>query len=134
EGRPETQKGNDKVVIVLTDGANTYYTPSSLGYSDSAHNKSIYSDYGFLKPYDTPYAYGRLLLNTSSSVKKNDYSNDNYTKAMNEQMATLCQNAKDAKILVMTVSLDLDPSKAADQAQMDGLKKCSSDSRFRKDP
>ena len=24
EGRPETEKGNDKVVIVLTDGANTY--------------------------------------------------------------------------------------------------------------
>ena len=24
-GRPETEKGNDKVVIVLTDGANTYY-------------------------------------------------------------------------------------------------------------
>ena len=31
EGRPDTEKGNDKVVIVLTDGQNTYYTPSSLG-------------------------------------------------------------------------------------------------------
>ncbi|WP_258052441.1 pilus assembly protein [Mesorhizobium sp. INR15] len=29
-GRPETEKGNDKVLIVLTDGANTYYTPTSV--------------------------------------------------------------------------------------------------------
>ena len=27
DGRPETEKGNDKVIIVLTDGANTYSTP-----------------------------------------------------------------------------------------------------------
>ena len=33
-GRPETERGNTKVVIVLTDGANTYYTPGSLGLSD----------------------------------------------------------------------------------------------------
>lgn len=26
EGRPESERGNDKVVIALTDGANTYYT------------------------------------------------------------------------------------------------------------
>ena len=29
EGRPESEKGNDKVVIVLTDGANTYSDRSS---------------------------------------------------------------------------------------------------------
>ena len=47
EGGPESEKGNDKVVIVLTDGDNTYYTPSSLGYSDPAGNKSTYSAYGY---------------------------------------------------------------------------------------
>jgi hypothetical protein len=34
QARPETERGNDKVVIVLTDGFNTYYTPNSLGYND----------------------------------------------------------------------------------------------------
>ena len=34
----------------------------------------------------------------------------------------------------MTVSLDLDESKTADKAQMDALKACSSNSRFRRGP
>ena len=34
EGRPNTEKGNDKVVIVLTDGANTY----SIGPSNDTNN------------------------------------------------------------------------------------------------
>jgi Flp pilus assembly protein TadG len=133
-GRPETEKGNDKVVIVLTDGANTYYTPSSLGYSDPAGVKSTYSAYGYIKPWANPYSSARMFLNTSSSVGKTDYSNTNYTKALNEQFATLCANAKAADILVMTVSLDLDATKTDEKAQMDALKSCSSDSRFRKDP
>jgi len=107
-------------------------------------NKSIYADYGFVVPFANAYQYGRLFLNTSSNGKKSGsgaYDNDNYTNAMNEQMAKLCQNAKDANVLVMTVSLDIDPSKisnksdkAAAQAQIDGLKACASDSRYRKDP
>ncbi|THF58505.1 TadE/TadG family type IV pilus assembly protein [Ollibium composti] len=146
EGRPETEKGNDKVVIVLTDGANTYYTPDSLRWgSDSAGTKSTYADYGFMAPYNADSRYSpRMFLNTSSNVVKSGsgaFDNSNYTKAMNEQMATLCQNAKDSKILIMTVSLDIDPSKlssaserAAAQSQIDGLKSCASESRYRKDP
>ena len=142
EGRPEKEKGNDKVVIVLTDGANTYYTPSYLGGNDSAGNKSIYADYGFLVPYNSTYS-NRLFLNTDSKVKKSGtsaYTEANYTTAMNQQMATLCQNAKDSNILVMTVSLDIDPSKikdkdakAAAQSQIDGLKSCASFSRYRRE-
>jgi Flp pilus assembly protein TadG len=132
EGRPETEKGNDKVVIVLTDGANTYYTPSSLGYNDLAGNKSTYSDYGYLKPLNNAYSTGRLFLDTT--VSKTDYSNGNYTTAMNQKLATLCANAKAANIIIMTVSLDLDATKTDEKGQMDGLKACASDSRFRRDP
>jgi hypothetical protein len=145
EGRPESEKGNDKVVIVLTDGANTYYTPGSLNSNDNAGAKSIYADYGFQAPYNANSTYSpRLLLDTTNAVVKTGYGtfdNDNYTKAMNEQMAKLCDNAKKANILVMTVSLDIDPSKisntsdkAAAQSQIDGLKACASFSRHRKDP
>jgi hypothetical protein len=134
EGRPETNRGNDKVVIVLTDGANTYYTPSSLGYNDLANNKSIYSDYGYTGKNYNGGSTTRMFMNTDSNVSKTDFSNDNYTKAMSEQMATLCTNAKAANVLVMTVSLDLDPTNKAEAAQMDALKACSSPSRFRLDP
>ncbi|MDX8438210.1 pilus assembly protein [Mesorhizobium australafricanum] len=134
EGRPESEKGNDKVLIVLTDGANTYYTPNSLRYNDLAGAKSTYSALGYLKPYNTTYSYGRPFLGTSSNVSKTDYSNANYTKAMNEHFATLCNNAKAANVIVMTIALDLDSSNTAEAAQIAALKTCSSDSRFRKDP
>lgn len=131
EGRPETEKGNDKVVIVLTDGANTYYTPSSLGYNDLASNKSTYSAYGYAGRNTPGYFKPRLFQGTS--VSSSDYSNDNYTDALNAQFTTLCTNAKASGLLVMTVSLDLSTSKSAEKAQIDALKACSSDSRFRRD-
>ncbi|PBB19002.1 hypothetical protein CK219_16980 [Mesorhizobium sp. WSM4313] len=152
EGRPETQKGNDKVLIVLTDGANTYYTPDSVsaqsysgtyyrsGGNDLSGNKAIYSALGYLaygsqtKPFGSTYTYGRPFLGTSINVSKSDYSNANYTKAMSEHLATLCDNAKAANIVVMTIALDLDSTNTAEAAQMAALKTCSSDSRYAKDP
>ncbi|RUW21897.1 hypothetical protein, partial [Mesorhizobium sp. M1E.F.Ca.ET.041.01.1.1] len=134
DGRSESERGNDKVVIVLTDGANTYYTPNSLGANDLAGAKSTYSALGYVKPYNTTYSYGRPFLGTSSSVSKTDYSNANYTKAMSEHFATLCDNAKAAGIIVMTIALDLDAGNTTEAAQMSALKTCSSDSRFRQDP
>lgn len=131
EGRAESEKGNDKVVIVLTDGANTYYTPSSLGYNDLGSNKSTYSAYGYAGRNTTGYTKPRIFQDTT--VSSSDYSNDNYTKALNAQFSTLCSNAKAAGLLVLTVSLDLSSSNSTEKAQMDALKACSSDSRFRKD-
>jgi Flp pilus assembly protein TadG len=134
QGRPNSEKGNDKIVIVLTDGANTYYTPSSLGFSDPAGSKSIYSSYGYLQPGYNGSSVGRLFLGTSSAVGKFDYSNSNYTKALNEQMATLCSNAKAGGIMVMTVALDLNSGTTSGSNAIDALRKCSSDSRFRNNP
>lgn len=131
EGRAESEKGNDKVVIVLTDGANTYYTPESLGWEDLAGNKSIYSNYGYAGRWPTGYSASRIFQGTS--VTSTDYSNGNYTKAMNAQFDVLCANAKAARLTVMTVALDLDESNAAEKAQIDALKACASDSKFSKD-
>jgi Flp pilus assembly protein TadG len=134
QGRADTERGNDKIVIVLTDGANTYYTPSSLGYSDPVGSKSIYSSYGYLQPGYNGSGVGRLFLGTSSAVGQFDYSNSNYTKALNEQMATVCDKAKAAGIMVMTVALDLNAGTTSGANAIDALRKCSSDSRFHKDP
>jgi Flp pilus assembly protein TadG len=132
EGRAETERGNDKVVIVLTDGANTYYTPNSLGYNDLAGNKSVYSSYGYTGKGYNGTSTTRMFMNTSTDIGKSDYSNSNYTNALNEQFNTLCTNAKAEGIIVMTVSLDLSTSNTTEKAQIDALKACSSDSRFRK--
>ncbi|MDX8506168.1 TadE/TadG family type IV pilus assembly protein [Mesorhizobium captivum] len=132
EGRPNTEKGNDKVVIVLTDGANTY---SAISDSSYANNRSTYAAYGYTG-YINPALGGvtRLFMNTSASVPKTTYTDGNYTAALDEQMQTLCANAKAAGIMVMTVSLDLVETKAAEKKAIAALKACASDSRFRKDP
>lgn len=149
EGRPDTEKGNDKVVIVLTDGANTYYTPTSVtaqeysgtywksGGNDLAGSKAIYSAYGYLAPYDNASSQPRLFQGTSNAVSKQDFSNGNYSKALDEHLQKVCTNAKNKNVIIMTVALDLDATKgtaaekAATAAQIQGLTDCASMSRFR---
>lgn len=141
KARPETERGNDKVVIVLTDGANTYYRPDSItaqpysgsyyryGGNDLANNRSIYSSFGYARNKD-----GKSRIFENTSVNKSDFSNSNYTKAMNDKMAEVCRNAKtDGNIIIMAVALDLDEKDKTDKAQIDGLKDCVSTSRFRTD-
>lgn len=130
EGRPESEKGNDKVIIVLTDGANTYSVPSN----DPAGNKSTYAAYGYTGAGYNGTGTTRLFMGTSSAIGKYNYSNSNYTNALDEQMATVCDNAKTAGVLVMTVSLDLSTTKASENKAIEALKKCASESRFRKGP
>lgn len=144
-GRPETEKGNDKIVIVLTDGENTYYTPGGYDYPG---NKSTYSAYGYTGVGYNNTNTTRLFMNTSSAVSKTGYNGANYTRALNEHFARktggknadgsdiysgLCANAKEAKIIIMTVALDLDARVAAQKGQIDALTECSSFSRFSRD-
>ncbi|WP_442582425.1 pilus assembly protein TadG-related protein [Mesorhizobium sp. ASY16-5R] len=148
-GRAETEKGNDKVVIVVTDGANTYYTPDSLGdangnaYSDSTGNKSIYSSMGYGKMVVDTTKTGRIFQGTSTAVPKTTFTNTNYTAAMNEHFKALCNNGtfsrldangnpNGGRIIVMTVALDLDAKKTAEKQQIDLLKACASPSRIDK--
>lgn len=122
QGRPDLEKGNDKVIIVLTDGANTYYTPSSLNANDDAGNKSTYSNYGYAKNE-------RIFADTKLSKT---HSNENYTKAMNLHMQQVCNNAKANKIILMTVALDLSKTKADEKEQIAMLEDCASESRVRR--
>jgi Flp pilus assembly protein TadG len=131
EGRPDSENGNDKVVIVLTDGENTYYTPNSLGYNDLADNKSVYSSFGYAGRNQPSQSKSRLFMNTT--VSSSSYSNDNYSSAMNEHMLATCGNAKDEGVIVMTVALDLSTSNSGQASQIASLKECASDSRFRRD-
>lgn len=127
EGRAESEKGNDKVLIVLTDGLNTY---SDLSDGDAAGNKSTYGSYGYTGVGYNGTSTTRMYMGTSSSVSKSTYTSSNYTKAMNEHMDTLCANAKAAGLIVFTVGLDLDAY--SDAAAISSLSACASPSKFRK--
>lgn len=132
EGRPDHEGGNDKVLIVLTDGENTYYTPSSLGYNDLAGNMSIYSNKGYTGiNYD---GGNKPRLFMGSTASSSTHTNDNFSVAMNQHMDTVCEAAKSAGIIVMTVALDLSKSDTGEKAAIESLKRCASDSRYRKDP
>lgn len=144
EGRGDQERGNDKIVIVLTDGANTYYTPTSVtaqsysgsnytkGGNDLASRKSIYSAYGYAgQNYDTT-SLPRILSGVGTGVSKTTFDNANYTKAMSSHFATLCENAKAGNVILMTVALDLDSTKTEEKAQIDTLSACASPSRARK--
>lgn len=128
QGRPDHERGNDKVIIVLTDGANTYYSPTTLAApngsaaADEAGNKSIYSNYGYA-------VRDRIFAGTKVAKK---YDNDTYTKAMNDHMKQVCENAKAAGIVVMTVALDLSTKKSDEKAQIELLEECASESRIRR--
>jgi Flp pilus assembly protein TadG len=147
QGRGDNEKGNDKVVIVLTDGENTYYPPTDLWaheYSgthydnfanDLAGNKSTYSAHGYVgQGYDgttTPRIFKDTTVSTST------YTRPNYTAAMNQHFKVLCTNAKDknqGNIIVMTVALDLNATKPVEKDQIDALKACASGSRFTTEP
>jgi CRISPR/Cas system-associated endonuclease Cas1 len=115
------------VVIVLTDGANTY---SAVSDASSSNNRSTYAAYGYTGlTYPGSGSVTRLFMNTNVST----YTSTAYTTALDQQMKTLCANAKANNILVMTVSLDLVDTKTDEKKAMEALKECSSDSRFRKD-
>lgn len=132
DGRPDHEKGNDKVLIVLTDGENTYYTPNSLGYNDLAGNKSVYSNKGYTNVNYNGGNKTRLFM--GSTVSSSSHNNGNFSAAMNQHMDTVCEAAKAAGVIVMTVALDLSKSDSGEKAAIEALTRCASDSRYRKDP
>ena len=130
EARPEHERGNDKVVIVLTDGFNTYYTPTSLGKNDLAGNRSIYDNQGYTRVNYPGANRTRMFMNTT--VNPGTHSNANFTAAMNQHLDRVCQQAKDAGIIVMTVALDLSTSVANERDAIEAMRRCASESRYRR--
>jgi Flp pilus assembly protein TadG len=89
EGKPYNEPYHAKIMIVMTDGANTFPTSSK-------HNQSWYSSYGFHKQ-------GRLgaSSNSTSSMRS----------AMNGKTALSCTNAKAAGIIIYTIAFSIsDPT------------------------
>ncbi len=81
EGRPYNDPHNKKIMIVMTDGDNTYP-------DDSNHDQSWYGASGYASK-------GRI-----GTV----YNSTGYTQAMDTKLATACANAKAAGITVYTVA------------------------------
>lgn len=101
-GAPYT-KGRDpdtdkvvKVMVVLTDGQNTYPQASS-----SSHNGSDYSSYGYITD-------DRIAADTVSDAPK----------ALNDKLDTICTNAKKDGIVIYTITFQVN-DKTAKQVMED---------------
>jgi len=85
EGKPYAEAGNQKIIILMTDGQNTYRDESNM-------NKSHYNAYGFASK-------GRLGTN---------YSEKNYRAVMNSNLTQACGLAKQQGITVYTIAFRLE--------------------------
>jgi Flp pilus assembly protein TadG len=148
EGVPETRKDIDKVVIVLTDGANTYGDLSSGNNGDVTGTQSTYAAYGFSGYAGNAGTNGLAALSNASNIarifygttaSKTTHDSTNFQKAMDEKMLKICDNIKAGKIMLMTVALDLNPdyvsgttAKAAVNKAIQTLTDCAGNSRVRK--
>ena len=104
EGRTSGTADNVKIMIVMTDGNNTYYTPSSLDYYASDYNKSTYGSYGYTKS-TTVHADGRLFEGFSDNNP--DHTRTDFEAAMNEHMLATCENAKNDGIRIYSVAFNV---------------------------
>jgi Mg-chelatase subunit ChlD len=100
QGRSYDEPKNDKIMIVMTDGANTYSASSN-------HNKSWYAAHG----------YG------SSGRLGTSYSSSSYVSRMNQKTAAACANAKAAGVKIYTIAFRLE----SDPATLSLLQSCASE-------
>lgn len=123
EGRPENERGNDKIMVVLTDGANTY---SSAQSGNRSHNGSTYAAYGYTAKKQPGESKSRLTMGTNVA-----HGSTNYGSAMNQQMLKACEEAKTENpttkrdtIQILVIALDLNARD--DKAMIDSLRTCAS--------
>lgn len=100
EGRAYDTRNNQKIVVLMTDGANTYPAASN-------HNKTIYLAHG----------YG------SSGRLGTTYTQSSYVSRMDTKTAAACANAKAAGIKIYTVAFRLE----SDPATLALLQSCATE-------
>lgn len=105
EGRVYEDRTNDKYLIVMTDGQNTY--PSAAN-----HNRSRYGAYGYADPYAAS-APDRLGTTYSSTA---------YVSRIDANTRAACANAKAEGITVYSVAFRLE----SDPATQALLRECAS--------
>ena len=102
EGRPYNTKNNTKVLVLMSDGQNTYYPNSKF-------LKSWYDIYGYVD---------RNHLGTTST------SSSTLTQIMDQRTLQTCNNIKAAGVVIYTVAFQIPGDQAG---ALDLLNSCASD-------
>jgi hypothetical protein len=99
DGRAYSDNENQKILILMTDGANTYLSKNNF-------LKSLYSAWGYIK---------QNHLDTTSS------DDDDVVEKMEGRMAEACKNVKAAKVKIYTVAFQI-----TDETTLGLLASCAS--------
>lgn len=108
QGRSYDDYHNDKIIILMTDGQNTYTHSTN-------HNRSAFGAAGYAKPFAHP-QNGRIGTNYSSSA---------YTAELTERTRAVCAGAKAAGIKIYTIAFRLEN----DPATQALLQECATDNK-----
>lgn len=100
QGVPDNTENNHKIIVLMTDGANTHRGANS-------ENKSIYSPYGFAR---------------NARLRPPTHSTSALVEMMDERTQRACRNAKNAGIIVYTIGFELHDGETRNL-----LKNCASD-------
>ncbi len=104
EGRADGTADNSKVMVIMTDGNNTYYTPDQLGAS-ADYNKSYYGSYGYTR--STTYNEKGRLFDAYDAESDPDHDSSTFQAAMDEHMLEICSNAKADGVNIYTVAFEV---------------------------
>ena len=110
-GKPENSRDNKKIMVLMTDGQNTYYRPTQLGgssYSDV--NQTIYSGYGYGKNHDgvnKPTQGDGFMFDGFDKYPNPGQNPDTWTEAMDSHLTKVCENAKKEQIIVYSIAFDV---------------------------
>ncbi len=102
EGRSYSITNNQKILVVMTDGFNTYYPKSN-----SSLLKSWYGAWGFIAENHL----GTTSINQDTIIQK-----------MNERTALACEHVKAADVTVYTVAFNI-----SDETTVNMLRECATD-------
>lgn len=109
EGRPYTDAKNSKIMIVMTDGENTYSTYNN-------QNKTMYGAFGYGLPLPAPLGMGQ------SGRLGTTYTQSSILTQMNNKTLAACANAKAEGITVYTIAFRLE----SDPTSLSLLRTCAS--------
>lgn len=103
EGRPYAHTGNQKILIVMTDGANTYVDQNTI-------NQSQYMAFN--------YVYHDIFLNPNDDTP----NEDQIVAEMNERTLEVCANIHETEITVYTIAFQVE-----DEDAQTIMEQCASD-------
>jgi len=99
-GRPSSVEDNKKILIVMTDGNNTYYPTSSIfGNFYSSRNVSLQGAYGM--------SVNDRIFDGYTDIANPQHDSATFTKAMDSHLKKTCDNAKSDSIIVYSIAFDV---------------------------